>query len=109
LVRLYLDEDVNVLLVSLLRARNIEVTSAREQRMLGSSDKDQLKHASNLGAGIVTHNRVDFEILFQECIEQGRTFGGIIVLVRRDVYSMARNLSRFVLTHDSIENQLWYI
>lgn len=45
MVRLYLDENVNILLAALLRARNIEVTTALESNMLGKSDEGQIEFA----------------------------------------------------------------
>jgi len=108
-VRLYLDEDVNVLLAPLLLARNIRVSTALENKMLGKSDGEQLAFAARLDAAIVTHNRGDFEKLFQQSIEQGIPFAGIIVLIRRDVRGMANRLTRFCLSHENIQNQLWYI
>ena len=77
--------------------------------MLGKSDREQLQFASQRGAAVVTHNRVDFEKLFREYIELGRNFSGIIILVRRNVYQMAQHLSRFALAHESINDQLWYV
>ena len=109
MVKLYLDEDVNILLVSLLRARNIEVTSTLERKMLGSTDVRQLEYASSIDSALVTHNRVDFENLFREFVQSGRTMTGIVILVRRDVHLMAQRLSRFCLQHERLENQLLYI
>ncbi|HLX11228.1 MAG TPA: DUF5615 family PIN-like protein [Bacteroidota bacterium] len=63
---LYLDEDVNVLLVALLRARNIEVTSTLEQSNLGKSDREQLDYCIRSERILLTHNRVDFEKLYSE-------------------------------------------
>ncbi|MBI4547325.1 MAG: DUF5615 family PIN-like protein [Ignavibacteriae bacterium] len=98
MVKLYLDENINILLASLLRSRNLTVTTALESNMLGKSDKDQLDYGIQIKAVLVTHNRADFENLFQEYIERGKSFPGIIILIRRDVYRMAQLLSRFVLT-----------
>lgn len=109
MVNLYLDENINTLLASLLHSRNIKVSTALESNMLGKSDREQLEYAIQIDAALVTHNRADFENLFREYIENGKTFPGIIILIRRDVYRMAQLLSRFVLTHDNIENQLWYV
>ena len=109
MVNLYLDEDVNILLASLLRARSIVVITTLECGLLGTDDRRQLQFASSRGAAVVTHNRIDFENLYRECIQSGMTSGGIIILIRRDVYAMARRLSRFCLTHETIENQLWYV
>lgn len=85
MVSLYLDENVNILLASLLRARNIEATTALECNMLGKSDREQLEFATSRAAAIVTHNRADFEKLFLEYVESGRRFSGTIVLIRREV------------------------
>lgn len=109
MVKLYLDEDVHGLLASLLRARNISVETTPESGMLGKGDNDQLDYATARNAVIVTHNRVDFEKLFAEYVEHRKTQGGIIILIRREVYVMASRLSKFVLLHDDLKNQLWYV
>ena len=109
MVHLYLDEDVNVLFASLLRARNIRVSTTLENKRLGKSDREQLEFATSVDAAIVTHNRADFEKLFRQFVESGTRFSGIIILVRREVYRMAYRLSKFCLTHENIENQLWYL
>lgn len=122
MVNLYLDENVNIpwppkavfssrrrLLAPILRGRNIPTTTALESKMLGVSDAEQLEFASSLDAALVTHNRVDFENLFCEYIQSGKKTAGIIILIRRDVYTMAQRLSRFCLQHKNIENQLFYV
>jgi len=57
-VQLYLDEDVNILLASLLRSRNISVTTTQESKNLGKSDSEQLYFARQHSLTLVTHNRV---------------------------------------------------
>jgi len=108
-INLYLDENVNILLATLLRARSINVITTRESDMLGKGDEEQLEYAVNQKAAIVTHNRVDFENLYRTYMEEKKTHSGIIILIRRDVYLMAKKLSRFVTIHENIENQLWYV
>jgi predicted nuclease of predicted toxin-antitoxin system len=63
-INLYLDENVNILLATLLRARSINVITTRESDMLGTGDEEQLEYAVNQKTAIVTHNRVDFEYLY---------------------------------------------
>ena len=109
MVNLYLDEDVHGLLVKLLRARNIPVKTTQESKMLGKNDWDQLEYAIQINAALVTHNRVDFENIFNSYIEKGENQSGIIILIRREVYVMANRLSKFVLSHEDIKNQLWYV
>lgn len=109
MVNLYLDEDVNILIATLLRTGTINVITTLESDMLGSEDDVQLEYATGKNAAIVTHNRVHFENLFEKYVEKNKTHAGIIILIRRDVYLMARKLSKFAITHDDISNQLWYI
>jgi predicted nuclease of predicted toxin-antitoxin system len=108
-VRLYLDEDVNILLATLLRSRNISVVTTVESKMRGTTDEEQLRFATRHSLSIVTHNRIDFENLFRDYFEEGKNHSGIIVLIRRNVYAMTQKLSRFALTHDYIYNELWYV
>lgn len=109
MVRLYLDEDVHGLLATLLRARNISVETTQESKMLGKDDWEQFEYATKTNAVIVTHNRVDFENLFANYTEQRKSHDGIIILLRREVYVMANRLSKFVLSHEDLKNQLWYV
>lgn len=109
MINLYLDENVNILLATLLHARNINVITTLESNMLGTGDEEQLEFATNKNAAIVTHNRVDFEKLYRKYTELNRTHSGIIILIRRDVYLMARKLSRFVTIHKDLKDQLWYV
>jgi len=108
---LYLDEDVSVLIATLLRARGFDVVTTRDENMLGQADPFQLAHATSLERCIVTHNRVDFERLHQERLASGRAHFGIIVAARRSPYEIARRLAMLLntLTADEIENQLLYI
>jgi 2C-methyl-D-erythritol 2,4-cyclodiphosphate synthase len=108
-VKLYLDEDVHGLLPVLLRAKNIQVETTQESKMLGKSDADQLKHDFKTNAILVTHNRVDFENIFRTYIEKDKSHSGIIILIRKEVFVMASRLSRFVLSHEEVNNQLWYV
>jgi len=55
-VRLYLDEDVNVLVADLLNARGFDVLTVRDAGKLQASDKEQLAYAVNQQRALVTHN-----------------------------------------------------
>ena len=109
MVLIYLDENVNILLASLLRARNVHIVTALESTMLGKSDHEQLEFATQHHSAIVTHNRVDFENIFQQYVEEGKKFSGIVILRRRNVYRMAQLLSKFELSHENIDNLIWYV
>jgi hypothetical protein len=55
--KLYLDEDVSVLVDILMKARGFNAVTARDQQLLGAHDPAQLAHAVSLGRCIATHNR----------------------------------------------------
>jgi hypothetical protein len=81
--RLYLDEDVHVRVASIVRGHGYEVDTARGEGMLGAGDEDQLAFAADNGRVLVTHNRVDFEILARRYFDEGRSHSGIVCAVRR--------------------------
>jgi predicted nuclease of predicted toxin-antitoxin system len=68
-IDLYLDEDVNVVLADLLRARGFRVTTTRGAGQLGMTDEGQLAFAARQRKTILTHNRVHFEALSQRYYE----------------------------------------
>jgi len=109
-VRVYLDEDVSVLIAELLRARGVDAITARDLSMLGKSDEEHFQKSVELERIILTHNRVDFENLYTSFIEEGRDHEGVIVLSRkRDVYNTAHRLIHFFAHHKNTQNQLWYL
>ena len=107
---LYMDEDMSALVATLLRSRGLDVTTVPEQSTLGKTDSDQLEFAASLGRCLVTHNRVDFERLHLQFIEEGREHCGIIVVPQKTAYEVVQRVGILVntLTVDSINNQLLY-
>jgi hypothetical protein len=108
---LYLDEDVSVLIADILRARGFDVTTVRDENMLGRKDAEQLEKAISLQRCLFTHNRIHYEELHRKAIAEGEKHFGIIIGSRRNVYELARRLAVLLntLTADEIENQLLYI
>lgn len=108
---LYLDEDVSVLVATLLRARGFRATTTQEAGLLGRDDAYQLAHAVSLRAVFLTHNRADFESLAREYFVAGQAHYGIIIAVRRPVREMARRLMLLLnrTTADEFENQILYV
>jgi predicted nuclease of predicted toxin-antitoxin system len=109
--RIYLDEDVSVLLASLLRSRGFEVMTTQESGNAAASDERQLEYAASDGLALLTHNRTDFEQLADQYFRNGRRHAGIIIAVRR----MPHDILRRVLTllnensADEIANNVWYV
>ena len=60
-IEVYLDEDVDVLVADLLRARGFVAITTREAGNLHANDADQLAFAVAQQKTLLTHNRADFE------------------------------------------------
>ena len=110
-IELYLDEDVDVLVSDLLRARGFSAFTTREAGQLGADDACQLAYAVSNHKTMFTHNRLDFEALAQSYFAQGLTHYGIIIATRHDPYELARRLLLILnqVTADELTNQLRYI
>ncbi len=63
LIELYLDEDVDVLVADLLRARGFAATTTRDAGKLQASDAEQMACAVGRQETLLTHNRADFEAI----------------------------------------------
>lgn len=72
------DEDMSALVATLLCARGLDVATVPEQAALGKSDQ-KLEFSASLGRRLLTHNRVDFERLHLQSIEQKQHLGTIVV------------------------------
>ena len=109
--RLYLDEDVHVRVASIVRGHGYEVHTARGERILGTADAEQLAFAARQEMVLVTHNRVDFEVLARRYFEEGRSHSGIVCAVRRPPHECARRLMALLNDRTAAEfaNQLLYI
>lgn len=108
---IYTDEDVDVLIKPLLKAKGFTVFTTLDEGMLGKTDREQLNHTIKLKSIFLTHNRLDFEKLSAKLLEEGKEHYGIVIATRRNVYELARRVSRFIELHtaENIKDQLWYI
>jgi hypothetical protein len=110
-IELYLDEDVDILVADLVRARGFRATTTQEAGQLGRSDADQLAYAVQHGQALLTHNRRHFEALAQQYSVEGRTHHGIVLAVRHQPYEIARRLLLILnhVTADELQDQLRYM
>ena len=110
-VRLYLDEDVSVLIKQLLASRGYDVLTTQEAAMIAAPDPEQLQFASEQGRAIVTHNHGDFEALATEYIADGHHHSGIIIAYRRKPNEIASRLLKILenVTVDEMRDQLRYV
>jgi hypothetical protein len=92
-LRVYLDEDVDVLLAPLLAAHGIDCLTTLAAGNLGHTDAEQLEFALHESRVLITDNRTDFEILAVAWWGQQRGHAGIVPAVRRaDTYDLLRHL-----------------
>jgi len=110
-IALYLDEDVDVLLADLIRARGFDVQTTQEAEQIGRTDAEQLTYAVRQRRAMLTHNRVDFEKLAEEYFNVGQQHCGILIAVRRPPYDLAKRVLTILnlVTADEIENQIRYL
>lgn len=110
-IELYLDEDVDVLLSDLLRARGFRVMTTQEANQIGKTDAEQLSFASSQGKTLLTHNRVDFEALARKHYEARKAHSGIIIATRRPPKELCRRVLTLLntITADEIEDQIRYV
>lgn len=108
---MYLDEDVNVLIADLLRARGFDVITARDAGQLHATDAEQLAYTISQSRTLVTHNRTDFEELVQSYFDSGQTHYGVIFAVRRPPQEIAQRLLAILnqIASDEMQNQVRYI
>ncbi len=101
---------MSALVATLLRSRGLDVTTVPEQATLGKTDREQLEFATSLGRCILTHNRVDFERLHLQYIEEHKQHAGIIIVPQKNAYEVARRIGILVsaLGADEVLNQLLY-
>ncbi len=110
-IHVYLDEDVDVLVASLLNSRGFEATTAKQAGQLGKTDVEQLEYAISQKAAILTHNRNDFAALAQEYFSREGKHYGIIIAVRHPYGKIVNRLVSILntTTADEMENQIIYI
>ena len=110
-IGIYVDEDVDVLVADLVRARGFEVLTTRDAGHLQATDEEQLTFAASAGRTLLTHNRVHFEALAQTYFAAGQPHDGIIVAVRRPPRDIARRLLRILnaVTAEEMHNHVRYI
>ena len=110
-IELYLDEDVNTLIATLLRSRGFGATTARAEGQLRRNDREQLAYAIENKRAILTHNRNHFVALANEYYASERSHYGIIIARRRTPREIVDLLVTILdqVTSDEFQNQVLYI
>ncbi|MHB2020273.1 MAG: DUF5615 family PIN-like protein [Candidatus Xenobia bacterium] len=110
-IRSYLDEDLNVLIATLIRVRGFQAVTTRDAGNLHLDDDEQLAYAVQHQMAMVTHNRVDFEELAKTYAKEGREHFGIVLAIRRSPYEVADRLANLLnrVSAEEAMNQLFFI
>lgn len=110
-IELYLDEDVDVLVADLLRARGFVATTTRDAGKLRASDAEQMAYAVEKQATLLTHNRVDFEVIAKHYRVGSYSHFGIVIATRHSPYEIVRRLLLILnqVTADEMQDQVRYI
>ena len=110
-IELYLDEDVDVLVADLVRARGFVAVTTRDAGYLGANDLGQLSFAASQQKTLLTHNRGHFERLATDFQAAGQRHNGIIIAVRHPPYELLRRLLRILnnVPAEEMRDQLRYI
>lgn len=95
-VQLYLDEDfMRRSIVFGLSARNVDVQTAAEARMINRPDEDHLRAAAASGRVLLTYNTADYCVLHERWMNSKFTHAGIIVAPQQQ-YSVGEELRRIM-------------
>lgn len=109
--RVFLDEDVDLIVGDIVRSRGFETLSTRDAGRKSKDDRDQLGFAAENGYVILTHNRNDYLRLAVEWFETGQTHAGIIISAQRRPKDMAERVLRILerFTAEELRNQLYIV
>ena len=113
-IKLYLDEDVEVLLADLVRSKGFDAITTRDAGRHNRSEPDaeQLAFAASQDRAIVTHNRDDFSRLHREYLDLQRPHSGIFIAIRRPtIYHVARRLLAFLhnRTNEEMRSHIQFV
>jgi hypothetical protein len=97
-MRLYLDENVPVILASLLLAHGVDCLTAGQAGNLGLSDEEQLVFTANAQRVLFTFNCRDFLELAKHWHVAGRAHAGIIISKEFALSELVRRF-RYLVTH----------
>jgi hypothetical protein len=104
---LFLDEDVDVELASMLGAAGYDVltTLSAGRANLALSDDDQLTYAAANGRALFSHNVRDFVALAQEWASSGRVHAGLILSSRYRTYVMKSMFEVLLEARSDVRNE----
>ncbi len=111
-LKIYTDENVDIRVSEGLRRRGVKAFSAIEKRMVGASDIEHFKYASDLEAVIFTHDHHFLEIA-NSLVQDGKEHWGVIFVEmnRLSIGDCIRRLAVYaeVLTAEEMTNHIEFL
>ncbi|TSA39785.1 hypothetical protein D4R30_00610 [archaeon] len=113
-IRFYFDHDASPkALVRALRARAVDIETAREARMTECDDREHLEYAASQGRVLYTFNRGHFCRLHIEFTAAGRAHAGLVVSQQQH-YSVGEQMRRLLKlaagrTAEEMQNRLEFL
>jgi len=96
-----------------LRARGVDVLTAREADMIERSDEEQLAFAASAGRVICTFNVGDFYRLHAEYLRVAKTHAGMLLMPQQRYApgELARRVTRLVgaLSAEDMDNRVEFL
>jgi hypothetical protein len=104
-LRFHIDEDAAAgALISALRVRKVDITTAAEAGLKGADDRAQLLWASNARRVVLTHNVGDFCRLHTEFLNSDLHHSGIIV-VQQQKLSIGERVRRILRLSAALDSE----
>jgi len=110
-IKLYLDEDVDLLLAKVIRDREYDILSTHEAEMHKSNDYKQIDFATSQGRAILTHNIRDFHRIAKEYAKINKFHAGIIFSSQLPFKELLKRTLRLLNKHNAedILNQVVWL
>tara|TARA_Y100000310_G_scaffold329780_1_gene400260 strand:+ start:4500 stop:4838 length:339 start_codon:yes stop_codon:yes gene_type:complete len=98
--KFYVDENVPVIISKVLKKRGIDILTARDVRMLGKSDHDQLSFAVKEQRAVVTH---DSDFLKMVVKEKREHYGILFFTKQTEIGKAVEEVERVHLAYNGEE------
>ncbi len=110
IIKLYFDEDsMEHSLIRALRARGLDIVTAREVNMTEKSDEEHLIYSTKARRVLFSFNRGDFYSLHKKYILEGKYHSGIILASQQHytVGETMRRILKLAATKSAEEMENW--
>lgn len=110
-IKLYLDEDVDLLLAKVICDRGYDILSTHEAKMHKADDYSQIDFATSQDRAILTHNIRDFRRIAKEYAKINKIHRGIILSSQLPFKELLRRTLHLLNKHNAedVQNQIVWL